>query len=237
MTRKRDKRLKLKQSDIAPSAVRESPVRRSVQAKTDGQQRFIDAIRQKDIVICVGPAGTGKSHLSVALAVEFFGSRKIGKIIISRPVVGAGTDLGALPGSFEEKIHPYLLPLFDELKNFISVSELKHLKENELFEIAPLEYMRGRTLKNAFVILDEAQNATLEQLRMILTRIGEGSKLIINGDLRQSDLRKILRGGLGFCVERLVRMEGDGLEIITLDERDIVRHPLVGKILERLEEK
>lgn len=202
--------------------------------KTPNQEKLIAAIRHSDVVIAHGPAGCGKTVVSIGVAVELLRNNKVERIIISRPLVGAGEDSGALPGSANEKIRPYLQPLFDELKQFTSFSEMAEWQTDKRLEIVPIQFMRGRTFKNAFIIIDEAQNATLDQLKMVLSRLGEGSKLVVEGDPQQTDLPKGKKGGFDVCIAKLQGMDDDGLVVVELTKDDIVRHPLVAKIIERL---
>ncbi len=208
------------------------PITITIKAKTENQQALLDAIDKNIITFCVGVAGTGKTFCAIGKAVEYFLKGYIKKIIVTRPLVDAGEDMGYLPGSFEQKLNPYLAPIFDEMNNFIDVDKnIKEMKFNNLFEIVPFAFMRGRTFKDAFIVVDEAQNATMEQMKMLLTRLGESSKMVISGDLDQSDLRAKEQGSLLHCVTRLAGV--DDIDIVYLTQADIVRHPLVGKILER----
>lgn len=208
------------------------PTRKEVNPKTDNQALLIDSIESGDITICIGPAGTGKTYISVGMAVKLYYEGVIDKIILCRPAVEAGRQIGFLPGSQEEKLAPYLRPLFDELKNFMSIYDIAKLQNEEIIEVAPLEFMRGRTMKNAFVILDEAQNATREQLKMFVTRIGEGAKFVINGDVDQSDLPISQRENLKILVERLGFLEE--VKIVKMGRIDIVRHPIIERLLQHL---
>jgi phosphate starvation-inducible PhoH-like protein len=212
----------------------ERKMRRLV-AKTERQQLYMDCIDASDIVFCMGPAGSGKTHIAVGKAVEFVKANLLDddknkkKIILVRPLIEVGKTMGFLPGGIEQKMDPYLRPLFDELHHFFTVSEVKSLQEEERIEIASLEHMRGRTLRNAIVILDEAQNATKEQMKMFLTRLGKGSKLIITGDSEQSDLpvRPVA------CVYYAEKFEGiEGVSVVRLGRQDIVRHPTVARLVE-----
>lgn len=204
-----------------------------VKAKTHNQKRLVEAVDHNDIVFAIGPAGTGKTFTAVALAVRALKEKSIRKIIITRPAVEAGENLGFLPGDLKEKIDPYLRPIYDALEDMISADKLKGYLEKNTIEIAPLAYMRGRTLDNAFILLDEAQNTTPMQLKMFLTRMGPSSKIIITGDVTQIDLPRNQKSGLEEATRILRRIKG--IEFIELDGKDVVRHPLVVKILEAYE--
>jgi phosphate starvation-inducible PhoH-like protein len=201
-----------------------------VKTKTIGQDNYIDILKKNDIVFSVGPAGTGKTFLAVALAVSALKKKQIEKIILCRPAVEAGENLGFLPGDLKEKIDPYLNPLYDSLRYLLTEKNLANLIENKLIEVAPLAYMRGRTLENAYIILDEAQNATLVQMKMFLTRLGVGSRAIITGDITQIDLKRNQDSGLIQALNILKNIDGVGFAM--LEESDIVRHPLVMKIIQ-----
>lgn len=205
-----------------------------VKAKTVGQQNYIEKVRKNDIVFSIGPAGTGKTFIAVASAVNYLKQKKINKIILCRPAVEAGESLGFLPGDLKEKIDPYLNPLYDSLRYLLPEKTLTNYIENKLIEVAPLAYMRGRTLDNSFIILDEAQNATLVQMKMFLTRLGIGSKSVITGDVTQIDLKKKVDSGLLQAIKILKGLEGLGF--VTLNETDIVRHQLVTKIIKAYQE-
>ncbi|MCC5927891.1 MAG: PhoH family protein [Cyclobacteriaceae bacterium] len=200
-----------------------------IRPKTTHQQQLIDAVKKNDVVFAVGPAGTGKTYLSVAMAVKALKNKEIKKIIITRPAVEAGENLGFLPGDLQEKIDPYLRPIYDALDDMVPSEKLKYYRENRVIEIAPLAYMRGRTLNNAFVLLDEAQNTTPMQIKMFLTRLGPNSKLIINGDRTQVDLPKNQKSGLDEALHILRGIKGIGF--VELDERDVVRHKIVKDII------
>lgn len=202
----------------------------AISAKTPGQKRIVKASATNDIVFTIGPAGTGKTYTSVALAVKALKERKVKKIILARPAVEAGETLGFLPGDLREKIDPYLRPLYDALEDMIEYDRLElHLTKNTI-EIAPLAYMRGRTLNNAFVILDEAQNATNMQMKMFLTRIGFNSRAIITGDITQTDLPRKQQSGL-ISIQNILQ-DIEGISFVYLDEEDVVRHRLVREIIE-----
>ncbi len=206
---------------------------RSIYPKTFNQKIYVDAISNYDLVLGVGPAGTGKTYLAVAQAVADLKNNKIKKLILTRPVVEAGENLGFLPGDLKEKVDPYLVPLYDALYEMLGMQTTLGLIEKGIIEIAPLAYMRGRTLENSFVILDEAQNTTRVQMKMFLTRLGFASKMVITGDPSQTDLPK---GSLSGLNQALILLEGlDDIKIVQFEKIDVVRHPLVQRILERYE--
>jgi len=206
---------------------------RSIYPKTFNQRIYIDAISNYDLVLGVGPAGTGKTYLAVAQAVADLKNSKIKKLILTRPVVEAGENLGFLPGDLKDKVDPYLVPLYDALYEMLGMQTTLSLIEKGIIEIAPLAYMRGRTLENAFVILDEAQNTTQVQMKMFLTRLGFASKMVITGDPSQTDLPKGSNSGLN---QALILLEGlEDIKIVQFEKIDVVRHPLVQRILERYE--
>ncbi|ASU34814.1 PhoH family protein [Mucilaginibacter xinganensis] len=200
-----------------------------VKARTANQRKMVDCINQSDILFAIGPAGTGKTYTAVALAVRALKNKDIKRIILTRPAVEAGENLGFLPGDLKEKIDPYLRPLYDALDDMIPAEKLKFYLENRTIEIAPLAFMRGRTLDNCFVILDEAQNATDMQLKMFLTRMGPSAKFIVTGDVTQIDLPKKQQSGLHTALRILTDISG--IEIVYLSGEDVVRHKLVRKIL------
>ena len=209
------------------------PNGKSVRARTANQKRMVTAVDKNDIVFAVGPAGTGKTYTAVALAVRALKNKSVKKIILTRPAVEAGESLGFLPGDLKEKIDPYLRPLYDALDDMIPADKLGYYMSTRVIEIAPLAYMRGRTLDNAFIILDEAQNATDLQIKMFLTRIGANAKAIITGDLTQVDLPKHQKSGLEKAIRILHNI--DGITHIELDEDDVVRHRLVKAIIRAYE--
>lgn len=204
-----------------------------IRPKTLGQKKYVDAIKRSSIVFGVGPAGTGKTYLAVALAVYALKNKEIDKIILTRPAVEAGEKLGFLPGDMNEKVDPYLRPLFDALQEMMGQDAyLRHIERGSI-EIAPLAYMRGRTLSNSFIILDEAQNTTKEQMKMFLTRMGENSRIVVTGDVTQIDLPKNVKSGMIDAIEVLDGVEG--IEIVKLTAKDVVRHELVTRIIHAYE--
>lgn len=204
-----------------------------IKCKTVGQKKYVDLMKKKTITFGIGPAGTGKTYLAVAIAVNAYKEKQVEKIILTRPAVEAGEKLGFLPGDLQEKVNPYLRPLYDALQEMLGMESFSKMMERGTIEIAPLAYMRGRTLSNAFVILDEAQNTTKEQIKMFLTRLGENGKMIITGDLTQIDLPSGHTSGLKHAVRILKDI--DGIGIIKLSEKDVVRHPLVQQIVKAYE--
>ena len=207
---------------------------RPIKARTINQQRLIEAYNQNDMIFAVGPAGTGKTYLSIALAVKALKEKTAKKIILSRPAVEAGEKLGFLPGDMKDKIDPYLQPLYDALEDMLPQIKLQYMMEKHVIQIAPLAFMRGRTLSDAVVILDEAQNTTPAQIRMFLTRMGWNTKMIITGDMTQIDLPHSQKSGLIEALHILNNIEGIG--VVNLDQRDIVRHKLVTRIVNAYEE-
>lgn len=203
---------------------------KAIRIKTLGQRDYVDAIRKNDLVFGIGPAGTGKTYLAVVMAVTALKQGLVKRIILTRPAVEAGESLGFLPGDLKEKVDPYLRPLYDALHDVLGVEQTMRLIEREIIEIAPLAYMRGRTLDDAFAILDEAQNTTPEQMKMFLTRLGFGSKMVITGDISQIDLPRGVTSGLQ--VASHVLKDVHAISFIYLTETDVVRHPLVQKIIE-----
>ena len=206
------------------------PAPSSVLARTPGQKRYLDAIAAHDVVFGLGPAGSGKTFLAVACALQAMQRREVKRLVLTRPAVEAGERLGFLPGDLTEKVSPYLRPLYDALRDLVDEDRFVRLTERGHVEVAPLGFMRGRTLANCFVIVDEAQNCTIDQMRMVLTRLGEHSKVIVTGDPSQSDLPGAVEQGLAHAVSVLEGTEG--VAVIRLGIEDVVRHPLVGRIIE-----
>ena len=205
-----------------------------IKPKTLGQKQYVDAIRKKMIVFGIGPAGTGKTYLAMAMAIRAFKNDEVSRIILTRPAIEAGEKLGFLPGDLQSKIDPYLRPLYDALYQIMGPESFAKNMEKGLIEVAPLAYMRGRTIDNAFIILDEAQNTTPAQMKMFLTRIGFGSKVIITGDKTQKDLPSTATSGLDVAMKVLKKV--DGISFCELSSKDVVRHPLVQKIVQAYEE-
>ena len=220
-------------SKDGPAAKQAQGPRRRVNPKSPNQKKYLDLIEQNDIVLGVGPAGTGKTYLAMAQAVGYLLAKKVSRIILARPAVEAGEKLGFLPGDLQEKVNPYLRPLYDALYDMMDTDKASRLIERGTIEVAPLAFMRGRTLNDAFVILDEAQNTTSEQMKMFLTRLGFGSKAVVTGDVTQIDLPP---GRISGLIEAL-KVVGDveGIGIIHFDDRDVVRHALVQKIVKAYE--
>ena len=219
-------------SDLICHTVNGKPVK----PKTLGQERYVQAIRNNEIVFANGPAGTGKTFLAMAMAITAFQNKEVERIILTRPAIEAGEKLGFLPGDLQSKVDPYLRPLYDALFQIMGAERTQQNMEKGLIEVAPLAYMRGRTLNNAYIILDEAQNTTPEQMKMFLTRFGFGSHAVITGDATQKDLSPGSASGLDVATRILSRKKIEGLAFITLDARDVVRHPLVQKIVKAYEE-
>lgn len=220
-------------ADAVKGVVVYSIAGRPIKSRSEKQQQLIDAYHQSDMIFAIGPAGTGKTYLSIALAVRALKEKQAKKIILSRPAVEAGEKLGFLPGDMKDKIDPYLQPLYDSLQDMIPAVKLQDMLEKNIIQIAPLAFMRGRTLNDAVVILDEAQNTTPAQIRMFLTRMGWNTKMIVTGDLTQIDLPKHQKSGLKEAVEILHNVEG--ISVIELGQKDIVRHKLVTRIVHAYE--
>lgn len=209
-------------------------MKKNVKPFSQVQSKYIESLYKHDLVFALGPAGTGKTYLAVAMAVAMFNSRKVEKIILSRPAVEAGEKLGFLPGDLKEKIDPYLRPLYDALFDMMPAEQLdRHMETGEI-EVAPLAFMRGRTLSNAFVILDEAQNTTPTQMKMFLTRMGQNTRMVVTGDLSQVDLPKDVKSGLDDALRKVVQIEG--IDTIRFSDADVVRHDLAAKIVQAYEE-
>ncbi|MDU7115546.1 MAG: PhoH family protein [Peptoniphilus harei] len=217
-------------SELLKDTVVYTSMGKPIRAKTLGQKRYIDSINNNDIVFGIGPAGTGKTYLAMAAAVRAFKSKEVNRIILTRPAVEAGENLGFLPGDLQDKVDPYLRPLYDALFEIFGFETYQNLVEKGVIEVAPLAYMRGRTLDNSFVILDEAQNTTFEQMKMFLTRLGYGSKAIITGDITQIDLPRGKNSGLKSASSILRNVRG--IEFMEFTAIDVVRHPLVQRIIE-----
>lgn len=207
--------------------------RNNLKPRTPNQEEYIRTVAENVVTFCHGVAGSGKTHIAIGMALEYLLSNKVKKIIITRPVVESGEKIGYLPGTAEEKLHPYLLPILDEIKYFIPVSEYTSLKTNDRIEVVPLGLMRGRNFHNSFIVADECQNASYDQLKMLLTRIGNSSKMILTGDHTQSDLSRHLRGGFFDIIQAL--RDTDGIGFSQLEHKDIIRNPIIPKILARLE--
>lgn len=204
-----------------------------IRPKTLGQKEYLAAIRAYPITFCVGPAGTGKTYLAVSMAVRAFKNKEVSRIVLTRPAVEAGERLGFLPGDLQEKIYPYLRPLYDSLFDLLGTDACQHMVEKQQIEVAPLAYMRGRTLDDSFIILDEAQNTTSEQMKMFLTRIGSGSHVVVTGDITQVDLPYNTKSGMQDALHVLEGVEG--IAHVYLTEKDVVRHPLVQRIIRAYE--
>jgi phosphate starvation-inducible PhoH-like protein len=221
--------------NIAAKGLMVSKRKKRIKPRSVKQMSYIKKIFTNDIIFSTGPAGTGKTFLAVAVALHYLHTGNINRIILTRPVVEAGESLGFLPGTLEEKINPYTRPLYDAIQEMLSADELKALTEHNIIELAPLAYMRGRTLSNAFIILDEAQNTSHIQMKMFLTRLGEGSKMVITGDISQTDLPKGAYSGLREAIELFGNIRGIAIE--EFDSSDVVRHDLVRKIVEIYDER
>lgn len=221
---------------MGPSGVDNEPIplKSRVKPRTINQKRYIQTIDENIITFCQGVPGSGKTHIAIGMALEYLLGNKVEKIVITRPVVEAGERLGFLPGTAEDKLYPYLLPLFDEINHFLQIQHYGKLKSARQIEVVPLGLMRGRNFHNSFIIADECQNASYDQLKMLLTRIGMESKMVLTGDVAQSDLQKINQGGFIELINRLSGIEGIGFSV--LDATDIVRNPIIASIISRLDE-
>ncbi|MGN4156706.1 PhoH family protein [Staphylococcus auricularis] len=219
--------------DLYEEEITKDAFGKTIRAKTMGQRLYINAMKRNDLVFGLGPAGTGKTFLAVVYAAKQLRKGNVKRIVLTRPAVEAGESLGFLPGDLKEKVDPYLRPLYDGLNTVLGREQTERFIERGIIEIAPLAYMRGRTLDDAFVILDEAQNTTHAQMKMFLTRLGFGSKMVVTGDQTQIDLPKGVKSGLKEAVKKLHSVKG--ISVIKLDQTDVVRHPLVSKIIERYE--
>ena len=206
----------------------------SPKPKTANQKKLIKAIQDHDIVFCNGPAGTGKTHLCVGQAMHYLNTNQISKVVVTRPAVEAGESLGFLPGDLSEKMDPYMQPIWDELSYFLEVAELREYLNTRIIEICPIAYMRGRTLNDCFIICDEAQNVNKKQMEMLLTRLGQNSKMVLNGDIKQTDLKDMHAGAFIFAQQVFENV--DEIGIINLTPQDNQRHPLVSKIVKIWEE-
>ncbi len=207
--------------------------RNKLKPRSDNQKEYIRTVAENTITFCQGLAGSGKTHIAIGMALEYLLDQKVNRIVITRPVIEAGEKIGYLPGTAEEKLHPYLLPIIDEINHFISMAQYASLKLNNKIEVVPLGLMRGRNFHNCFIVADECQNASYEQLKMLLTRVGHDSKLILTGDIGQSDLSRHLQGGFINMINALDGIEGIGN--CKLESSDIVRNPIIAKILSRLD--
>lgn len=207
--------------------------RNNLRPRTENQKEYIRTIVENHVTFCQGVAGSGKTHIAIGLALEYLLGDKVKKIVITRPVVESGEKIGYLPGTAEEKLHPYLLPILDEINYFISPAQYISLKLNNKIEIVPLGLMRGRNFHDCFIVADECQNASYEQLKMLLTRLGRNSKIVLTGDVSQSDLARHMRGGFGTMTKILDKI--DGIGIAYLEAKDIIRNPIIEHILGRLD--
>src|SRR5215469_14072875 len=218
---------------LAEAGKQRSFGKRTVQPKSINQRRYLEAMERNDLVFGIGPAGTGKTYLAVAMAISALVSKRVNRIVLARPAVEAGERLGFLPGTLQEKVDPYLRPLYDALHDMLDPEKVEKLLERAIIEVAPIAFMRGRTLNDSFIILDEAQNSTPEQMKMVLTRQGFNSKMVVNGDITQIDLPNGRRSGLIDAIDVLKGVEG--ISFVQFDERDVVRHSLVQRIVKAYE--
>jgi phosphate starvation-inducible PhoH-like protein len=233
--RKTNKAKKKKAVDVTNDLVPTSPIYRNrLKPRSDNQKEYIRTIAENTITFCQGLAGSGKTHIAIGMALEYLLEEKVNRIIITRPVIEAGEKIGYLPGTAEEKLHPYLLPILDEINHFIPIAQYVNLKTNSKIEVVPLGLMRGRNFHNCFIVADECQNASYDQLKMLLTRVGMNSKLVLTGDVGQSDLARHMQGGFLSLIHALDEVEGIGFG--KLESSDIVRNPIIAKILSRLED-
>jgi len=225
---------KKKAVDLTNDIEQSGPIYRNrLKPRSENQKEYIRTVAENTITFCQGLAGSGKTHIAIGMALEYLLDQKVNRIVITRPVIEAGEKIGYLPGTAEEKLHPYLLPIIDEINHFISMAQYASLKLNNKIEVVPLGLMRGRNFHNCFIVADECQNASYEQLKMLLTRVGHESKLILTGDIGQSDLSRHLQGGFIHMINALDGVEGIGN--CKLESSDIVRNPIIAKILARLD--
>jgi phosphate starvation-inducible PhoH-like protein len=225
---------KKKAVDLTNDIEQSGPIYRNrLKPRSENQKEYIRTVAENTITFCQGLAGSGKTHIAIGMALEYLLDQKVNRIVITRPVIEAGEKIGYLPGTAEEKLHPYLLPIIDEINHFISMAQYASLKLNNKIEVVPLGLMRGRNFHNCFIVADECQNASYEQLKMLLTRVGHESKLILTGDIGQSDLSRHLQGGFIHMINALDGIEGIGN--CKLESSDIVRNPIIAKILARLD--
>jgi phosphate starvation-inducible PhoH-like protein len=230
----RNAQKKSKVIDLTNDLVQTGPFYRNrLKPRTENQKEYIRTIAENHITFCQGVAGSGKTHIAIGMALEYLLEEKVKKIVITRPVVESGEKIGYLPGTAEEKLHPYLLPLLDEVNHFIPSAQYSSLKTNNKIEIVPLGLMRGRNFHDAFIVADECQNASYDQLKMLLTRLGNGSKMVLTGDVSQSDLHRHMQGGFYAMTNILTDMQGIGIAYLNFS--DIVRNPIIGSILGRLD--
>lgn len=234
--RKNNKSKKKKPIDLTKpvdNEIQTTVYKNRLKPKTDNQKQYIITVAENTITFCQGLAGSGKTHIAIGMALEYLLDNKVKKIVITRPVLEAGEKIGYLPGTAEEKLHPYLLPILDEINHFISPAHYATLRLHNKIEIVPLGLMRGRNFHDCFIVADECQNASYDQLKMLLTRTGMNSKMVLTGDIKQSDLHKSLRGGFADMMSALSNMNGIGMAELT--GSDIVRNPIISNILDRLD--
>lgn len=233
-TRKRKTKVVDATNSLLPPEENSGPIYRNrLKPRTENQKNYIRTIADNTVTFCQGVAGSGKTHIAIGMALEYLIEDKIKKIVVTRPVVESGERLGYLPGTAEEKLHPYLLPILDEVCHFIPMSQYATMKLNHKIEIVPLGLMRGRNFHDSFIVADECQNASYDQLKMLLTRIGMNSKMVLTGDVSQSDLPRHHRGGFSRLFRGLMNIEEIGISV--LDNTDIVRNPIIGKILDTID--